>query len=280
MIDSRTLPTSLVIDLPHEDHKGVDTFSCALILKPAGFDDLLDAFWKIEAAQRTRGRAFLTLDDANQCLYTSGHARGKHDLDAGLDCPEHDDAKAVRDYEVVLLQAARAALRDPNRSLAWEQVCESLHASEADIDALAELNRSPALVLDTVHVVQCLPVQDGVDLLANLPNGYFEGDWSPFACHAVALRLRERHGYELFGIGARMLGFMRLGSADHLATQALIDDLRGLYGHADAPAWIHLAATLAESPCLLLGYTEDFADLAAEYCSSSEGKLIALTSPA
>jgi hypothetical protein len=261
MIDSRTLPTPLVIDLPHEDHKGVDTFSCALILKPASFDDLLDAFWKIKTAQRTRGRAFLTLDDPDQCLYTSGHARGKHDLDAGLDYPEHDDAKAVRDYEVALLQAARAAVRDPNRSLAWEQVCGSLLTFEADIDALAELNRAPARVLGNVHAVQCLPVQDGVDLLANLPNGYFEGDWSPFVCHAVALRLRERHGYELFGIGARMLGFMRLGNADPLATQALIDDLRALYGHPDAHAWADLAATLEASPCLLLGYTEDFAEL-------------------
>jgi hypothetical protein len=264
MTDSLTPRMPHVIDLPHEDHKGIDTFSIALIRKPASFDDLLATFWQTEAAHRTRGRAFLTLDDPDQCLYTSGHARNKHDLDAGVDYPEHDDAAAVRDYEVALLQAARAGFRDPSRALAWEQACGALATSEADIDALAELNRMPSLVLDKVHVVQCLPIEDDADLLANLPNGYFEGDWSPFVCHAVAVRLAERHGYVLFGIGARTLGFLRLQEVDHRAVQALVDDLRGLYGHPDAHAWGELAATLAASPCLLLGYTEDFAELADE----------------
>lgn len=261
MTDSPTPRMPRVIDLPHQHHKGVDTFSVALILKPASFDDLLTTFWQIEAAHRTRGRVFLTLDDPDQCLYTSGHARGKHDLDAGVDYPEHDDAAAVRGYEVALLQATRAVLRDPNRVLAWEQACGALVTSEADIGALAELNRRPSLVLDKVHVVQCLPIEDDADLLANLPNGYFAGDWSPFVCRAVAVHLAERHGYVLFGIGARTLGFRRPQGADHRAVWALVDDLRALYGHPDAHAWVELAATLAASPCLLLGYAEDFAEL-------------------
>ncbi len=33
------------------------------------------------------------------------------------------------------------------------------------------------LVVDDVHVVQCLPTEDDIDLLADLPNGYFAGDW-------------------------------------------------------------------------------------------------------
>ncbi|ACU70920.1 conserved hypothetical protein [Catenulispora acidiphila DSM 44928] len=49
-----------------------------------------------------------------------------------------------------------------------------------DIDALVALNRDPGLLLDDRHVVQCLPTDDSLDLLADIPNGYFTDDWSPF----------------------------------------------------------------------------------------------------
>ncbi|WP_350348360.1 hypothetical protein ABIQ69_00040 [Agromyces sp. G08B096] len=70
-----------------------------------------------------------------------------------------------------------------------------------DIDALLELNRRADLLVEESHVVQCLPSERENALLANLPDGYFEGGWNPFQLRAVVTRIRERHGYVLAGIG-------------------------------------------------------------------------------
>ncbi len=72
----------------------------------------------------------------------------------------------------------------------------------------------------------------------------------------------ERHNYVLFGIGASTLGFVRqLDSTTDQDVPALVEDLKHLYGQQESSAWQRLEATLATSPILILGYTEDFAHL-------------------
>ncbi len=73
--------------------------------------------------------------------------------------------------------------------------------------------------------------------------------------------MRERHGYELVGIGASTLGFLSVVDPEQRDVDALIADLRELYGQRDADAWNELGAVLRGSLVLLLGYTENFADL-------------------
>ena len=252
---------SIVKQLPAEGHRGVDTFSVAVFEDVESFDALLGAFRRVEAEHRQRGRCFLTLDDLGQCLYTSGHARSMYGLDEGVDYPEDDTPETITAYESALFQAGRAALRDPARAVSWESVCGSLAVEPDDIDALVALNRNPDLVRDSEHVVQCLPTDDAVDLLAGLPNGYFSSDWNPFHCYAIARRLNERHGYALFGIGAATLGFLSTIDADARDWDVLIADLQELYEHPESSAWTELVPALRESPVLLLGYAEDFAAL-------------------
>ncbi|WQB72884.1 hypothetical protein SCD75_13850 [Prescottella equi] len=67
---------AVVSALPDAGHRGVNRLSVAVVTEAQSFDALLAAFREIEAAHRNDGRCFLTLDDPNQCLYTSGHARG------------------------------------------------------------------------------------------------------------------------------------------------------------------------------------------------------------
>ncbi|EGD21338.1 hypothetical protein [Prescottella equi] len=252
---------AVVSALPDAGHRGVNRLSIAVVTEAQSFDALLAAFREIEAAHRNDGRCFLTLDDPNKCLYTSGHARGKHDLDGDVEYPDDETAEAVLAYDTAVFESARAVLADPDRAVRWEDVCGSLVTAPSDIEALVALNRDPGLVVDDVHVVQCLPTEDDIDLLADLPNGYFAGDWTPFESCAVARRMRERHGYELVGIGASTLGFLSVLDPEQRDVDALIADLRELYGQRDADAWNELGAVLRGSLVLLLGYTENFADL-------------------
>ncbi|MDH6680283.1 hypothetical protein M2284_004509 [Rhodococcus sp. LBL1] len=250
--------------LPEEGRRGVNHLSVALIADAKSFDALLAAFWRVEAAHRHDGRCFLTLDDPNQCLYTSGHARAKHELDGDITYPDDDTDDALAAYDTAVFESARAALRDPDRVVRWEDVGSSLVTAPSDIEALVALNRDPGLVVDDVHVVQCLPTADDTDLLADLPNGYFACDWTPFECHTVARRMGERHGYALVGIGASTLGFLSVLDPEQRDVDALIADLRELYGQPDADAWNELADVLRSSSVLLLGYTEDFAEITEE----------------
>lgn len=247
-----------IIPLPSEGHRGLDRYSVAL-LSAATFDDLLDGFNRV-AAEHPDGRCFLTLDDLNQCRYTSGHAAGKHGFDDEVDYPDDDTPQAVADYEAALFAASLKALRDPAHAVAWQDLPGTLDTDLGDIDALVRLNREPDLLLDDLHVVQCLPTDADEDLLANLPNGYFTSDWTPFQCQAVVQRLCGDHGYALLGIGASLLGFLSTTDAER-DTAALIGDLQALYGQPESPSWVELAQVVRHSPVLLLGYTEDFAAL-------------------
>ena len=247
--------------LPAEGSRGVDTFSVAVIERAESFGALLGVFRGVEAEHRGRSRCFVTLDGLNQCLYTSGHARDANELDEGVGYPEKDTREALAMYDAALFTAVGAALRRSGGAASWESVCGSLVVASDDVDALVAMNRDPGCVLDKRHIVQCLPTDDGADLLANIPNGYFDGDLDPFQCHAVARRLSERHGYEMFGIGASALGFLSVVDSGERDWDALVGDLQELYGRRDSGAWEGLVPLLRESPVLLLGYTEDFAAL-------------------
>ena len=253
--------TTEVTLLPAEGHRGVGTFSVAVIESAGSFDALMEAFRRVEADHRRQGRCFVTLDDLGQCLYTSGHARAMYELDEGIDYPQEDTPEALAAYEVARFHVGVTVLRDPARVVAWETVCGSLAIEPEDIDALVALNHRPDLVLDDQHVVQCLPTDDAADLLADIPNGYFAADLSPFDNHAIARRMSERHGYALFGVGAATLGFFSTIGADERDWDALLADLQQLYGDQGAVAWAELVPVLRESRVLLLGYTEDFAAL-------------------
>ena len=247
--------------LPAEGSRGVDTFSVAVIERAESFGALLEAFRAVEAEHRARGRCFVTLDGLNQCLYTSGHARDANGLGDGVEYPAEDTREALVAYDTALFEAVGAALQKSAGAVSWESVCGSRVVASGDVEALVAMNRDLGCVLDKRHIVQCLPTDDGADLLANIPNGYFEGDLDPFQCHAVARRLSERYGYALFGIGASALGFLSVIDSGERDWDALVADLQQLYEHRDSTAWEGLVPLLRESSVLLLGYTEDFAAL-------------------
>ncbi len=248
------------ISLPSDGHRGIDRYSVALITGAASFVDLLDEFRKI--AKPLTGLTFITLDNLDQCLYTSGHAINRYGLDVGVAYPDNDSVEAREGYEAAVFAGSQMRLNDPESMVEWDELSGTLVTVEADIDALVELNRNPGLLLGDVHVVQNVPVDGDSSLLAGIPNGYFEGDWTPFQNLAVTRRLVKWHGYVPWGIGASTLGFVN--TFDHPGQRdipALIADLQHLYGHPELSAWQELAQILGASSTLILGYADDFAEL-------------------
>lgn len=242
------------------DRSGIDRFSIAVISGAASFDEVRGAFHQVATEHGGRGSCFLTLDSLHQCLYTSTHARHAYGLDGDLDSPADESAMNVAAYELQLFRTARQALDDPARRIGWSEMT-ALETTTAHIAALLELNRRPDLLLEARHVVQCVPGSRDDDALANIPNGYFEGDWSPFQTSAVVNRICQRHSYSLLGIGASTLTFLStIGNPSNRNISALVQDLQYLYGHPQSWAWSPLAETLAASPILILGYTDNFAD--------------------
>lgn len=208
-------------------------------------------------------RYFCTLDDINQCCYTSGHAGNDDRLDMEYGDTDFDDPESVHAFEVRRVAHVAAQLQNPGLRRSWEDVCGTLMTSQEDVDVLVDTNRDPDRVLDTVVYIQRVAVREDDLMIAGLPNGYFSCDWDVFQNHAVIRRLHERHGYRFFGLGASWLGFVRDAPPNAAAADALVADLTDLYGCAGdeyQAARRQLAEVAASSNVLLLGYTENFAD--------------------
>lgn len=248
------------VEAPSAGRPGISAFTVAFIDNPGSLGDLLESFRLVEAEHRRSGRCFLTLDDLSQCLYTSGHARDRYEL-ADVDYPEEETPEARAGFEQQRFAAAQKSLRSPVTASAWDSMVDRRTTSADDIDALATLNEHPDVILDDVHVVSCLPTDLDADLLAAIPNGYFSGDWTPYDCFALTERLASVYGYSLIGMGSRTMAFSRVVEEGRV-TEPLLADLQQIYGHADqTDAWDRLRSTLTHAPLLLLGYTEDFAEL-------------------
>ncbi|WP_133648288.1 hypothetical protein [Paraburkholderia flava] len=249
---------------PSKPFRPVDTFSCRRLANPDSLQEVL-AF--LDELHRTEpGFRFLcTLDDLNQCCYTSGHAQQHEhiDIDIDYDGIDFDNRDSVHAFDAKRLAHVAAQLQNPQLRLTWEDVPGTLTTADEDIDALVAMNREPSNVLDDVVYVQRLPVPSDDLLIAGLPNGYFVSDWNVFRNHAVIRRMQEQHGYRFFGIGASWLGFVREQPLQPEQAEHLVADLSTLYGctgEATGDAWHELAEIVQGGSTLLLGYTENFAE--------------------
>jgi hypothetical protein len=236
----------------------VDSFSLLRIDEPESLKAVLEIVTR-EYQADPAAKYLVTLDDINQCCYTSMHARERYKITCWADDYDMDNPAAVVEFERAELCHVVQCLDDPALRRDWRDASKAMTALPEDIDALVAMNRDPDQVLDTVVFVQKLPVVRDDLLIAGLPNGYFTSDWGVFDNHA-AIRLLETHGYRFFGIGASWLGFIRDGFMDQASADKLIADLAVLYAQPDpTKAWVELGQVVQSSPYLLLGYTDDFA---------------------
>lgn len=226
---------------------------------------LLDHVQTLRAADPSH-RYLCTLDDVQQCSYTSGHA-GQDDR-LYLDTPpdmDWDDPAQEAVWNLQALQHRARQLRNAHGPHCWAEVCGSLATSTNDIEALLAANRSPDALLDDVVYIQRLPLAPDDPLIAGQPNGYFSADWDSFQNHAIHQHLAQHHGYALYAMGASWMALARAEPPDAAQAQALVDDLRVLYATGDEellahPGWQAWPALLQSQRSLVLGYTEDMAD--------------------
>lgn len=211
-------------------------------------------------------RYLATLDDVQQCSYTSGHASMDDRL--YLDSPtdmDWDDPAQEAAWNLQALQHRALQLRQAQGPGSWAAVCGTLCTSADDIAALVAANRTPDALLDDVVYIQRLPLASDDPLIAGQPNGYFSADWDSFQNHAIHQYLAEQHGYQLFAMGASWMALARPQPPDGAQAQALVDDLRALYASGDEallahPGWQALPAVLETQRILVMGYTDDMAD--------------------
>jgi hypothetical protein len=216
----------------------VDENTIARLTGHTTFADLLAALDELRA-EHAPARLVCTLDDVDQCAYTSGHA-------------SLDDRFAGDDIA--------AALDDPALRVGWDALPGERVGGAADVATLVDVHRDPDRVLDELVLVQRVPVPRDDLVIAGIPNGYFEADWDTFENHAIVRRMAA-HGYRHFGIGAALLGFDRPAAPTAAEARAVVADLVHLYGAPDSAGWSELAALLTGQRLLFLGYTEDFADV-------------------
>jgi hypothetical protein len=231
----------------------LDTNTVARLDGIESFDALLTELDTLRA-EHGPARIVCTLDDVNQCAYTSMHA--SEDERLWFDADENADPRLMDDARVA---SVAAALDDATLRVKWDALAGVRLPDAADVAGLVEINRDPGAVLDDVVLVQRVPVDRDDLVLAGIPNGYFTCDWDTFQNHAVVLRLAA-HGYRHFGIGSALLGFDRETTPSADEARAVVADLVHLYGTPETTAWPDLAALLPSRRTLLLGYTEDFAE--------------------
>ena len=247
---------------PHA-FRPINTFSHLRLSSITSLQEVLDCLEGLRREQ-PEFRFLCTLDDINQCCYTSGHASADERLELDEDSDiDFDDPEAVHAWEGRALAHVAAQLQSGLQQ-AWSDVAGTLAIAGGDIEALRAMNRNPDAVLDDVVYVQRLPlVQDDL-IIAGLPNGYFSCDWDVFQNHAVIRHLRDHHAYRFFGIGASWLGFICDNPVEPSAANRLVADLQQLYGQEDPAqdegAWRELGRIVQQQRVLLLGYTENFAE--------------------
>jgi len=123
------------------------------------------------------------------------------------------------------------------------------HGLTLDAEGLAEwvgYQQEPLALLDQPLSAQVVPVAEACEALAAFPNGYFSCDLGPVHNFAVARHLAQNHGYQLIGVGAAYLGFLRSAPADPDTAGAVAADFCALYNVPDEGRQA-LATTVAQA---------------------------------
>ena len=87
-----------------------------------------------------------------------------------------------------------------------------------------------------------MPVQQSCQALAAFPNGYFTSDLDPAKNFAVACHFSEAHGYELMGVGASYIGFVRAEPPDTSLANVVAKDFCALYNTSDEDLQTRISA--------------------------------------
>ncbi|SEC40759.1 hypothetical protein SAMN04490193_2660 [Pseudomonas marginalis] len=205
------------------------------------FDDLAEAHRRI-AELHPGFKPLFSLDDLHQARYTSGHARNNSGMD---DASEQDIAalppECFENGEYIGYPTTKAEFAMCFRNFmnlvaftSFEYACA--HGLTLDEQALQEwiaYQNDPVSLLDQPLSALLVPVQQSCEALAAFPNGYFTSDLDPAKNFAVAHHFLLAHGYELMGVGASYIGFIRAEPPDLALANLVAKDICALYNTSD-----------------------------------------------
>lgn len=224
----------------------------------------LIALVRAKAAAHPDRAVFATLDDYGQACYTSGHARGAHeldvdeslDLDAFYDREHAPGSPASIAHHETLFTVMRRNLLAKAEGITFADLAGKLDLNHLDSPGFLALNAAPDAALDDrgEHYLLLAPVDDPAEAISAFPNGYFHDDLSPMDILVLARRLRS-YGYRLFGIGASYVGFLRDQPITDEDANLLARDILSLHTHREPPVQIDaVVRTLKAHEWLLLFY--------------------------
>lgn len=224
-------------------------------------NDLL-VFWDNHHAHTSEERLLFILDDKKQaaytsfCVLTSGPRLGRFDMTAltPQDLAEFNERNHLSPHRQAAVVRAnlKPLLTDLNFDGTWASI-------SLDCDLVAT-NRDPALAFGQTALALHVPVTHPSEALFGAPNGYFTGDLTPAHNFVLAEHLRLNHAYELMGLGANLIGFIRPEPADEDDVAAVLESVAWLYcGWNDTSGEWHdpvpgLMASIVGSRLLFLSY--------------------------
>lgn len=237
-------------------------FDSFVIENLKSFDELIEIY--LTYKQKNPGKTIiLTLDDLGQAEYTSGHSIDSNDLDEteGYDLSKLDkmcfeDGKHLG----YLSTPSEFFIRRENflkqtKDIDFSSVCKSLLIEEEEILILEKINESPFEYLDEKIILKVVPVEKSYEGICGFPNGYFQSDLDPFENYALSKHLFEKYNFELFGIGASFLGFIRNEKLEENKIRELISDLSKLY-NTNETAFDNLSEIIKSNNYIFLKYIE------------------------
>lgn len=228
-----------------------DEYSVSAI---SSIDDLVEAYRKI-AASHPGFRPLMSLDDLPQARYTSGHARNSLGLDdateldiEGLPAECFENGEYIG-YPTTKAEFALCFRNFTNRvaTTSFEDACaHGLTLDEQGVQEWVGAQENPVSLLDQPLSALLVPVEQTYEALAAFPNGYFTCDLGPAQNFAVARHFALTHGYELMGIGASYLGFLRTTPPDLSVAKAVAVDFCALYNISNEQ-WPSLISTVTQA---------------------------------
>lgn len=226
--------------------------------------ELLEIYYNFRKEYENQTIIF-TLDDLNQAEYTSMHATMFHDLD---ETEGHDlskvDPKAFENGEHIghLTTPSEFFIRKINfekksKTTEFVDACDKgLFLEKSELELLEKINKDPLVFLDKKILLKIIPVQESYYALSGFPNGYFSSDLDPFENYAVAKHLKDNYDYDLMGIGASLLGFIRTYPLTESEKENLVNDLLLLYEVEESLLDYFKKTISLQSNYLFLKYTE------------------------
>ncbi|MFV0539948.1 MAG: hypothetical protein ACK5MZ_01755 [Aestuariibaculum sp.] len=205
-------------------------------------EEIIEVYIKL--SEENKGSSILlTLDDLGQAEYTCSHSIMNNDLDEteGYDLSTVD-AKAFENGEHIgyLSTPSEFFIRKNNFEkgiigIEYPSIFQKdLSVDEDELDRLIDANKNPYNWIDDYIIAKIVPVDKSYEAICAFPNGYFSCDLNPFENYILAKRFYEKYGYNLLGIGASLIGFIREKQLEESQYKSLIEDLAKLYNQTES----------------------------------------------